>query len=59
MEDEEDHLSNFPGRVFVGGDALKGSYKSNPMLKVCCFISYSLIYASLLLLLLVLMILLV
>eukprot|EP00596_Hydrurales_sp_CCMP1899_P000583 CAMPEP_0119048698 /NCGR_PEP_ID=MMETSP1177-20130426/60525_1 /TAXON_ID=2985 /ORGANISM="Ochromonas sp, Strain CCMP1899" /LENGTH=527 /DNA_ID=CAMNT_0007024965 /DNA_START=84 /DNA_END=1664 /DNA_ORIENTATION=+ len=33
MEIEKGHPSNFPGRVFVGADSLKGSYKSNAMLK--------------------------
>ena len=33
MEYEEDHVGSFPGKLFVGPDALKGAFKSNPMLK--------------------------
>ena len=33
MEYDEDHASNYPGKLFTGPDALKGSFKSNPMLK--------------------------
>ena len=33
MEYEESSVLNFAGKVFVGYDALKGGYASNPMLK--------------------------
>ena len=33
MEYEESSVLNFAGKVFVGSDALKGGYASNPMLK--------------------------
>lgn len=33
MEYEEQSVLNFPGKLFVGPDALKGGFKSNPMLR--------------------------
>lgn len=33
MEYEEQNVLNFPGKLFVGPDALKGGFKSNPMLR--------------------------
>ena len=33
MEYEEESILNFAGKVFIGADALRGGFASNPMLK--------------------------
>ena len=33
MEYEDESILNFAGKVFIGTDALKGGFKSNPMLR--------------------------